>query len=96
MTAPGMTRANRQPSVAICVLLADNLIRLRRARGWNQQQLAAAAGLNKGYVSKVEQALMNLSLASLESLAAGLDCWPGDLLMPVRHRSAPPTRSEPG
>lgn len=73
---------NRQPSTALRQLLADNVIRLRTARGLTQLQLAARTGLTNAYISKVEQGHPNIGLGCLEALARGLDCWPADLLLP--------------
>jgi transcriptional regulator with XRE-family HTH domain len=81
-------RANRQPSAALRQLLADNVIRLRTARGLTQLQLAARSGLTNGYISKVEQGHRNVGLGCLEALALGLDCWPADLLIPLPARES--------
>jgi len=70
-------------------VFAENVIRLRKARGLTQPQLAARCALTKSYISKIEQATLNVSIASLEALTIGLDCWPVDLLTPI-HRPAPP------
>ena len=91
-------RVNRQPSTALCRVLADNVIRLRAARGLTQLQLAARSGLTNAYISKVEQGNRNIGLGCLEALAAGLDCWPADLLIPLASLApaAPdPTREGP-
>ena len=81
--------AIRHPSATVRDLLADNLRRLRTARGWTQHQLARACGLPLSYVSQIEQARVNLTLASLEALALGLECWPADLLTVVHRPTAP-------
>jgi transcriptional regulator with XRE-family HTH domain len=61
--------------------LADNLKRLRRLRGYTQNRLAVRCGLHKNYVSNVEQATVNITLANLEALACGLECGEEELLM---------------
>ena len=71
------------------MLLADNVTRLRTARGLTQRQLAAATGLTNGYISKVEQGHKNIGLGCLEALAAGLDCGPADLLLRVQRPASP-------
>jgi transcriptional regulator with XRE-family HTH domain len=80
---------NRKPSTAMCRLLADNLIRLRTARALTQAQLAAACGLTRNYISNVEQATVNISLANLEALTVGLHCSPADLLTRPATASTP-------
>lgn len=61
-------------------LLAERLQRLRRARGWSQQQLASAAQLDRTYVSAVEHARQNLTLGAVYKLASALDTTLHDLL----------------
>lgn len=50
-------------------LLAQNLRVMRLVRGWSQEALAEAAGLDRSYVGDVERGLRNVSLDSLEQLA---------------------------
>jgi transcriptional regulator with XRE-family HTH domain len=38
-------------------------------------------GFHKNYVSNVEQARVNITLANLEALAGGLECGEEELLM---------------
>jgi transcriptional regulator with XRE-family HTH domain len=71
---------DRQPSTALRRLLADNLRRLRRARGFTQAQLARACRLPASYIGDIEQATVNITLANLEALSLGLLCAPADLL----------------
>lgn len=78
---------NRKPSWGIRCRLAENLKRFRSLRGYTQGQLAAASGLLRNYVSNVEQAAVNITLANLEALAAGLGCGEEELLMRNRRLS---------
>jgi transcriptional regulator with XRE-family HTH domain len=89
-------KLHRQPTTALRGVLADNVIRLRQARGWSQKQLAAACGLIKGHISKIEQASLNVSIASLEALTVGLDCLPADLLTRLKHPAPPELPCVPG
>ena len=74
-------------------LLADNVVRLRTARGWTQAQLAQACGLTPSKIGEIEQARLNLTLATLEALTTGLACWPTDLLLPPQAaRNSTPAR----
>ncbi len=82
-------QTNRKPSSWICLRLAENLIRLRKARGLTQRQLADASGFKRYYISDVEQGRINISLANLEALTVGLHCSPVDLFSPA-HRTAHP------
>jgi DNA-binding XRE family transcriptional regulator len=90
----GMT--HRPPSTPLRFVLADNVLRLRRARGWTQQQAATAAGLTKSCISKIEQADRNASIATVQALAEGFQCWPVDLLTPVHPPAAPENARAPG
>jgi transcriptional regulator with XRE-family HTH domain len=72
---------NRKPSTEILWRLGTNVKRLRLSRGYTQIELARRCGLNKGYISKIEHELLNISIANLESLIKGLDCSIVDLTM---------------
>lgn len=47
---------------------------VRESKSWSQGQLAQAAGVTQGYVSKVETGLVELSGDRLSAIAAALDC----------------------
>jgi transcriptional regulator with XRE-family HTH domain len=87
---------NRKPSRAIRALLADNVVRLRKARGLTQTRLAAACGVRVGYIGDIERAAVNVTLASLEVLTIGLECAPADLLIRVQGATPPNIRRSPG
>ncbi|NMF98813.2 helix-turn-helix domain-containing protein [Aromatoleum toluolicum] len=63
-------------------ILAENLKRLRTARGWSQEYLAHEAGLHRTFVAHVERGMRNISLDNIERLADALDVTPGSLLTP--------------
>jgi DNA-binding XRE family transcriptional regulator len=73
-------RRNRAPSQVIRYRLADNVRRLRLARGYTQRDLADLCQFTKSYISNVEQGTVNISLANLEAFAAGLVCREWELL----------------
>jgi transcriptional regulator with XRE-family HTH domain len=50
-------------------LVAQNIRRLRVARGLSQEMLAVDAGIDRTYVSRLERALENPTVAVLEKLA---------------------------
>jgi transcriptional regulator with XRE-family HTH domain len=82
-------KKNRKPTSVSLWLLATNLRRLRKARGYTQIELARRSGLTNGFISKVEQELKNVTLANLEALAHGLDCSIADLFIPFRVAPGP-------
>lgn len=63
-------------------VLAENLIRLRREKGWSQEALAFEAGLHRAFVAHVERQARNISLDNLERLAFALGIPIHQLLLP--------------
>lgn len=59
-----------------------NVQRLRRERGVSQEDLANRAGVNRGYMGKIENAKYAASLDMVEKIAAALDVDPVELLTP--------------
>jgi transcriptional regulator with XRE-family HTH domain len=55
----------------ICVRLGKRIRALRKAKGWNQDDLAQHMGLGRTYISNVERGRKNPSLRTLEILAVG-------------------------
>lgn len=53
-------------------LLARNLLRLRRERGWSQEALALQAGLHRTFVAHVERQARNIALDNIEKFAVAL------------------------
>ena len=56
---------------------------MRQVRGENQlsqEKLAALAGLHRTFVSMVERGKRNVTIATVEKLAAGLNCRMADLM----------------
>jgi len=58
----------------------NSLRALRKTRGQTQQALAIAAGISKGYLSKIEASARPPTFSTLQSIAAVLDAEVGDLL----------------
>jgi transcriptional regulator with XRE-family HTH domain len=75
----------RKASREIRWRLSYNLKRLREMHGITQEELGDLCGLSKNYISNVEQATVNITLASLEALASGLGCNESDLLARPRN-----------
>ena len=63
------------------ILFAQALRRLRRERGWSQEELAARAGLHRTYVGSVERGERNVSVDNIEKLARALHCPIRDLFI---------------
>jgi len=76
-------KQNRKPSSEILRRLSSNMARLRNARGYTQAALGLRCGMSKGHISKIEQERMNVSVATIETLCAGLTCSVEDLFMKV-------------
>jgi transcriptional regulator with XRE-family HTH domain len=70
----------RTAQVDLKRLLAINLRRLRVARGLSQTELAAAAGIARVHVNRIENGAQNASLDTVSRLAAALGSEPSDLL----------------
>ncbi len=54
--------------------LGQNVQRLRRERGWSQEELADRTGLHRTYISGIERGIRNPTVTILERLAKGLGC----------------------
>ena len=63
-------------------LLAMNLVRLRREKGWSQEDLALEAGLHRTFVAHVERQVRNISIDNIERLAHALQVSIHSLLLP--------------
>ena len=64
---------------------ANNLRRLRHAKGISQENLAHEAGINRSYMSKLEKGVSYPGLEIIAKLAATLGCEPAELLkLPAR------------
>jgi transcriptional regulator with XRE-family HTH domain len=59
--------------------LGDRIRELRLARGWTEEQLGAHAGVTTLDVSHVETGEPDVSVSTLEKLAAALDVSPAEL-----------------
>jgi transcriptional regulator with XRE-family HTH domain len=52
--------------------VAQRLQTLRTRRGWTQAELAAKAGISRGYLARLETARQDPTLTTLERLARAL------------------------
>lgn len=53
-------------------IVARNLVQLRRARGFTQEQLAVAAGVRQAQISEIESGKISVRIDSLERIAQAL------------------------
>jgi len=56
------------------VLFGQRLRELRERRSVSQEKLAARAGLNRTYISKIERGQRNITLDTITRLAEALEC----------------------
>jgi transcriptional regulator with XRE-family HTH domain len=70
------------PQPASIHLVAAAVRRLRKERGWSQEELGARADLHRTYIGAIERSEENLTLRTLDKLAAALKVKPIDLLEP--------------
>lgn len=75
----------RKPSKGLVEILSRNLQSLRRSRNLSQEGLAEICGLHRTYVGSVERGERNITLSSLEVLAAALGVSVSELLTESRH-----------
>ena len=57
-----------------------NLRRIRKERGWSQEQLAFESGLHRTYISGIERGARNPTVIILDRLAQKLRVSVGDLV----------------
>jgi len=61
-------------------VVASNVRRLRLARGWSQEELAHHCRLHRTYIGAIERTERNITLQTLERLAAAFEVRPTELL----------------
>jgi transcriptional regulator with XRE-family HTH domain len=64
--------------------LGLNVQRLRRAKGWSQEEFADRAGLHRTYVSGVERGIRNPTVTIVEKLATALESSIAELTQAAR------------
>jgi transcriptional regulator with XRE-family HTH domain len=57
----------------ICSIIGTNIRKLRNAKKLSQEELAAEAGIDRSYLSEIENGYKNLSVTMLHRLAVALD-----------------------
>lgn len=61
-------------------ILAENILRLRMERNWSQEDCAEKCRLHRTYIGAVERGERNITLASLDKIAAAFGVPPIELL----------------
>jgi transcriptional regulator with XRE-family HTH domain len=79
----GQTVDNSLQSVDINANFAEQLKRLREARGLSQEELAFRSGLDRTYISQLERGLKSPTLNTLADVARCLNVGPAELLRDV-------------
>lgn len=64
----------------ILKLFGERVRTLRRQRGFSQESLALASGLDRTYVGGVERGERNISLLNIQKIAEALEVSPAELL----------------
>lgn len=64
----------------ILTKVGARLRKVRAAKGWSQEQLAFAAGMDRSYVGGLERGEFNVSLVALAKLAEALGVEVGALV----------------
>jgi transcriptional regulator with XRE-family HTH domain len=70
----------REPSRELTQILADNIRAYRKAKHISQEELADMCDLHRTYVGSVERGERNVTLSTLETLAAALGVSVTELL----------------
>ena len=58
-----------------------NLQRLRREKGWSQEDLAFESGLHRTYISGIERGVRNPTIMIIDKLSKTLGVAPAELLV---------------
>lgn len=57
----------------ICSVIGANIKKLRASKSLSQEELAYKAGIDRSYLSEIENGYKNLSVIMLEQIAVALD-----------------------
>ena len=77
-----MPAAVRKPTSQLRKILATNVRNYRRKHGISQEELAEACELHRTYIGSIERCERNVTLSTLEVLAAALHVTVPELLTP--------------
>jgi transcriptional regulator with XRE-family HTH domain len=79
-----LVKGNNQ-SMDICSVIGINVRKLRNSKSLSQEELAFKAGIDRSYLSEIENGHKNLSVVMLEQIAAALDVKIAALLHGHKH-----------
>lgn len=75
------TSASASPApLSARAILAANIIRLRRDKGWSQEALALECGLHRTFIAHLERQVRNVSLDNIERIAIALGVTVAELV----------------
>ena len=66
------------------IIPMNNIAKIRRARGFSQEQLAVKVGLRQPHISRIEKGDEGVSLRVLNQIAEALEVSVADLFLPDR------------
>ena len=55
-----------------CAALIDEVVELRKAKGWSQKELSAACGLTQSVIARIESKKSMLTIATLYKIIAAM------------------------
>lgn len=67
----------------ICVRFGNRLRKLRKNRGWTQTYLSVHAGIDRSFISDLENGKKEICLRNLEVIAAAFDITVSQLMSKV-------------
>jgi transcriptional regulator with XRE-family HTH domain len=68
--------------------VGTNFMRLRKARGLTQEQVAETSGYGQNYISSLERGRRNPTVITLFLLAEAISATPRDLVAPIDEDAA--------
>lgn len=68
--------------------VGTNFMRLRKARGLTQEQVAETSGYGQNYISSLERGRRNPTVITLFLLAEAVGSTPRDLVAPINEDAA--------
>lgn len=74
--------------MTVLVKFGANIRRIRKQRGFSQEELAHRSGLHRTYIGGIERGERNPSLANIVAIANGLSCKAEDLFKGLLRREA--------
>ena len=60
--------------------LSREVSRLRKQKGWSQDELAKQSGLHRTYIGSIEREERNISIINLQKIAKALGVKPSELI----------------